>query len=93
MKAAPVCVRVACAEEFLLQLLPPAAELEEGREPRPHRQTLAPPEAQQWSLPDLFFPVSLFYLPAGVTQHPKPDCFSPLPLICIGKIPVSKLSF
>lgn len=28
-----------CAEGLLLQLLPPVAQLEEGREPRPHQQT------------------------------------------------------
>lgn len=92
MKAMPVCVRVACAEEFLLQLPSPAAELEEGRQPRPHRQTLAQPEAWQWSLAGLFFPAPLFHLPAGVKQHPKPDCFFPLPSICIGKIQAPKIS-
>lgn len=78
MKAMPVCVRAACAEEFLLQLLPVAAEQEEGCEPQPHRQTdTAQPAARQWSLAGLFFPAPLFHLPAGVTQHPKPDCLSP----------------
>lgn len=68
VEAMPMCVRIACAEGFLLQLLPPAAELEEGPEPRPHRQTAAQPAAWQWSLAGLLFLALPFHLPADVTQ-------------------------
>lgn len=86
VKAMPVCVRPACAEEFLLQLLPVAAEQEEGCEPQPHRRSdTAQPAA--WLSSSFPFPPSCWCHTASQARLLLPPS-----LICNGKIGVPKIS-
>lgn len=86
VKAMPVCVRPACAEEFLLQLLPVAAEQEEGCEPQPHRRSdTAQPAA--WLSSSFPFPPSCWCHTASQARL----LLAPS-LICNGKIGVPKIS-